>query len=197
MSVVEFIIIAFALSFEALIVMHGCALQSPLKLTKGLAEAFVMAVENALLLLAGMALGNFLRFTPDGMAESGTRELLSNTDNLVYLGLLLLVALRLLFRSGKKRRQVQPYDISKFSTAMLLGIAVGINSLLVGLALGFRMPLGENLWRAAVPLVAVMTLLGLLGTMLGRQQREVRAARYTLIAALLILVFALKGAFWS
>ena len=199
MSIIEFIILSIALSFEAMIVMHGCALKNPVKLTKGLAEAFCIAAVNALLLIAGIWLGNLLRFTPETLdpSASSTNSLLSDTDNLVYLGLMILVAVRLLFRSGKKSRQMQPYDIGRFSTAILLGIAVGINTLIIGLALGFRIPLGENIWRATIPMLIIMTLFALLGLMLGRQQKELRARRYTLFAVLFLLAFALKGAFWG
>lgn len=199
MSIIEFIILSIALSFEAMIVMHGSALKNPIRLTKGLAEAFCIAVVNALLLIAGVWLGNLLRFTPDTLdpTASSTNSLLTGTDNLVYLGLMILVAVRLLFRSGKKSRQVQPYDIGRFSTAILLGIAVGINTLIIGLALGFRIPLGENIWRATIPMLIIMTLFALLGLMLGRQQKELRARRYTLFAVLFLLAFALKGAFWG
>lgn len=197
MSIIEFIILAIALSFEALIVMHGCAKQTPIKLTKGLAESSIIAIDNCLLCLVGIWIGNLLRFTPDNLSDSSTRDLLTDTDNLVYLGLLILVALRLLFRSGKKGRTVQPYDISKFSTSLLLGVAIGINTLIVGLALGFRITLGDNLWRALIPLFIIMTLFAFLGVMLGRQQRELRARRYTLFAVLFLLAFALKGAFWG
>ena len=199
MSILEFIILALALSFEALIVMHGCALQTPVKLTKGLAESFSVALVNALLLLVGIWLGNLLRFTPADLDPDAvsTNSLWSDTDNLVYLGLMILVAVRLLFRSGKKSRQVQPYDISRFPISLLLGVAIGINTLLVGLALGFRIPMADNIWRAAIPLVVLMTLFALLGTMLGRQQKELRSRRYTLFAVLFLLAFALKGAFWG
>lgn len=199
MSIIEFIILAIALSFEAMIVMHGCALKNPIKLTKGLGEAFCIALVNVLMLLAGIWLGNLLRFTPDTIDPNAgsTNSLLTDTDNLVYLGLMILVAVRLLFRSGKKSRQVQPYDISRTTTALLLGVAVGINTLFVGLALGFRIPLCGNIWRAAIPLLVIMTLFALMGLMLGRQQRELRARRYTLFAVLFLLAFALKGAFWG
>lgn len=199
MSILEFIILAIALSLEALIVMHGCALKTPVRLTKGLAESFIVAVVNTLLLLLGMLLGNLLRFTPADLSPdaTSTNSLLTDTDNLVYLGIMILVAVRLLFRSGKKRRTVQPYDISQFSTALLLSIAIGINTLFVGLALGFRISLSENLWRAAIPLVVIMTLFAFLGVMLGHQKKELRAQRYTLFAILILLAFALKIALWG
>ena len=198
MSLIEFIILAIALSFEALVVMHGCALKNKIPLTKGIAESAMVALVNALLLVAGIWIGSMLKFTPAGVDPdaSSTGSLLADTDGLVYLGLMLLVAIRLLFRSGKKSRQVQPYDISRFSTAILLGVALGINTLIIGLAVGFR-PVLSNYWSAAVPLFVIMTLMSFLGVMLGRSDKEIRARRYTLFAVLFLLAFALKGAFWG
>jgi len=46
-------------------------------------------------------------------------------------------------------------------------------------------------------MLIIMTLFALLGLMLGRQQKELRARRYTLFAVLFLLAFALKGAFWG
>ena len=199
MSLIEFIILAIALSFEALIVMHGCATKTPVRLTRGLALSFMLALVNVLMLVGGMAIGNMLRFSSVEPSPESTSvgKLFTETDNLVYLGLMILVAVRLLFRSGKKSRQVQPYDISRFSTSLLLSIAIGINTVIVGMALGFRIPFADNLWRASVPLFVIMTLLSFLGVMLGRQNKELRARRYTLFAVLLLLAFALKGAFWG
>ena len=197
MSIIEFIILAIALSFEALIIMHGCASKSNIRLTKGLAESAIIALEGAALLIIGMRIGNLLRFTPESLSESATRDLLTDTDNLVCLALMIFVALRLMFRTGSKKHKAPNYDISRFGTAVLLGIAVGINSLLVGLGLGFRIDAGDNIWRAAIPLFVITTIFALLGVMLGRQQKELRSRRYALIAALFILAFALKGAIWG
>lgn len=197
MSIIEFIILAIALSFEALIIMHGCASKSNIRLTKGLAESAIIALEGAALLIIGMWIGNLLRFTPESLGESATRDLLTDSDNLVCLALMIFVALRLMFRTGSKKHKAPNYDISRFGTAVLLGIAVGINSLLVGLGLGFRIDAGDNIWRAAIPLFVITTIFALLGVMLGRQQKELRSRRYALIAALFILAFALKGAIWG
>lgn len=198
MSLIEFIILAIALSFEALVVMHGCAYKNKIPLTKGLAESAMVAFINAILLAAGIWIGSKLKFSPAGIDPdaSQTVSLLADTDGLVYLGLLLLVAIRLLFRSGKKGRQVQPYDISRYSTAILLGVAIGINTLIVGIGVGFR-PVMSNYFAAAIPLFVVMTLFAFLGVMLGRRGKEIRARRYTLFAVLFLLAFALKGAFWG
>ncbi len=198
MSLIEFIILAIALSFEALVVMHGCAFKNKIPLTKGLAESAMVAFINAILLAAGIWIGSKLKFSPAGIDPdaSQTVSLLADTDGLVYLGLLLLVAIRLLFRSGKKGRQVQPYDISRYSTAILLGVALGINTLIVGIGVGFR-PVMSDFFAAVIPLFVVMTLFAFLGVMLGRRGKEIRARRYTLFAVLFLLAFALKGAFWG
>jgi putative Mn2+ efflux pump MntP len=177
--------------------MHGCASKSNIRLTKGLAESAIIALEGAALLIIGMWIGNLLRFTPESLGESATRDLLTDSDNLVCLALMIFVALRLMFRTGSKKHKAPNYDISRFGTAVLLGIAVGINSLLVGLGLGFRIDAGDNIWRAAIPLFVTTTIFALLGVMLGRQQKELRSRRYALIAALFILAFALKGAIWG
>ena len=198
MSLIEFIILAIALSFEALVVMHGCAFKNKIPLTKGLAESAMVAFINAILLAAGIWIGSKLKFSPTGIDPdaSQTVSLLADTDGLVYLGLLLLVAIRLLFRSGKKGRQLQPYVISRYSTAILLGVAIGINTLIVGIGVGFR-PVMSNFFAAAIPLFVVMTIFAFLGVMLGRRGKEIRARRYTLFAVLFLLAFALKGAFWG
>ena len=197
MSIIEFIILAIALSFEALIVMHGCAIHNKIRLTQGLAESAIIALESVVLMLVGLYIGNLLRFTPESLGESATRDLLTDSDNLVCLALMIFVALRLMFRTGSKKHKAPNYDISRYPTAALLGIAVGINSLLVGMGLGFRIDAGDNLWRASIPLFVIMTIFALLGVMLGRQQKELRSRRYALVAALFILAFALKGAIWG
>lgn len=157
----------------------------------------IIALESVILMLVGLYIGNLLRFTPDSLGESTTRDLLTDSDNLVCLALMIFVALRLMFRTGSKKHKAPNYDISRFGTAVLLGIAVGINSLLVGLGLGFRIDAGDNIWRASIPLFVITTIFALLGVMLGRQQKELRSRRYALVAALFILAFALKGAIWG
>lgn len=199
MSVLEFIILSIALSFEALIMMHGCAKMTPIKLTKGLGESFSIALVNAILIALGLWMGGKLRFTPqvtDPDAVSTTKMWLE-TDNLIYLGMIIFVAFRMLFGSRKRHNMVRPYDIEQYDTVLLLGIAIGINTFIVGLALGFRITFIDNVWRATIPIVIIMTLFAFLGVMFGRQKKELRSRRYTLIAVLLLLAFALKSALWG
>ena len=80
---------------------------------------------------------------------------------------------------------------------LLLGIATAVNTLLVGLGLGFRFSLHAELWRLSVPLFVVLFLLCYWGIMLGRRNKPMRERRWLLIAVLFLLIFAVKGAFFG
>lgn len=188
MSVIEYIILSFALGIPVLIVMRMCARKNPIRLTRGLAASFVVGVEHALLLLLGILAGNLLRFD------------LPVYDNLIYLGLMIVVALRMFFsamRNKAKAKEHPTYDISRWSTILLLGVATGTNALFVGLALGFRVLIENELWRSSIPLAVVVLLLSYLGIMMGRRKKEARERRWQLIAVLFLLIFAIKGAFFG
>lgn len=186
MSVVEYFILAFALAVPSLVQLRICALKNPVRLTRGLALSALMGVVHSLLFLFGLWVGNVLRF---GLPEF---------DDLVFLGLFVVVALRLFFAAFRKgNRQPQAYDISRFSTSLFLGVATGTNCLFIGLGLGFRFPFEEELWRSSLPLFSVTLLLCYLGVMLGRRKKVIRARRWQLIGVLFLLIFAIKGAFFN
>ena len=186
MSVIEFIILSFALSVPVMVTLRGCALQNPIRLTRGLGNSFLVSIIHVLLMVAGLYIGNLLRF---GFPEY---------DNLVYLGFMVVVALRMFFPAFRKKETPLPaYDISRWSTVLLLGVATGTITLFVGLGLGFLVPFQANVWRVAVPLFVVMFLLCYLGIMLGRTKKDLRARRWQLIAVLFLLIFAIKGAFFT
>ena len=186
MSVLEYIILSFALAFPVMSTVKGCALKNPIRLTRGLAVSALLAAVHVVFILMGIAIANLLRF---GMPEY---------DNLVYLGLMVVVALRLFYAAFRKQdRELPAYDISRWGTVMLLSIATAINTLLVGLGLGFRFSLHTEMWRLSVPLFVVMFLLCYWGIMLGRRNKPMRERRWLLIAVLFLLIFAVKGAFFA
>lgn len=186
MNIFEYIILSFALSIPVMVTLRGCALKNRIRLTRGLGVSFLIAVEHVLLLLSGMWVGNMLRFD------------IPDYDNLFFLGLMVAVALRMFFPAfRKKEKERVSYDIARWSTVVLLGIASGVNTLFVGLGFGFRVDVGNELWRVAIPLTVVMFLLGYLGIMMGRRRKQMRERRWQLIAVLFLQVFAIKGAFFG
>lgn len=186
MSVIEYIILSIALAIPLEVTLRGCALKNPIRLTRGLAVSLLLALEHAALMVIGIYIGNLLRFD------------LPEYDNLVYLGLLLVVALRMFFPAFRKKdKELPPYDISKWGTVLLLGVATGVNTLFVGMGLGFRVDLATDFWKVAVPMLVVVFLLGYWGIMLGRRNKEIRQRRWQLVAVLFLLAFAIKGAFFG
>lgn len=186
MSVIEYIILSFALAVPLEVTLRGCALKNPIRLTRGLAVSLLLAFEHTALMAAGIYIGNLLRFD------------LPEYDNLVYFGLLLVVALRLFFAAFRKKdRELPPYDISRWGTVLLLGVATGVNTLFVGMGLGFRVYLSADFWKVSVPLLLMVFLLGYWGIMLGRRNKEIRQRRWQLVAVLFLLAFAIKGAFFG
>ena len=97
----------------------------------------------------------------------------------------------------KQDRELPAYDISRWGIVLLLGVASAVNTLLVGMGLGFRVSLHTELWRLSVPLFLVIFLLCYWGIMLGRRNKPMRERRWLLIAVLFLLIFAVKGAFFS
>ena len=184
MSVIEYIILSFALAVPVMVSLRACALKTPIRLTRGLGVSFLLAVIHSALLLLGLFLGNRLRL---GLPEY---------DNLFYLGLMLVVGVRMFFPAFSKKER-PAFDISRWSVVLSLAVATAINTLLVGLALGFRVAFSDELWKSAVPLFIVMFLLCYLAVMLGRRKKTLRERRWQLFAVLFLLIFAIKGAFFS
>lgn len=186
MSVFEYIILAFALSIPSMVIVRDCALKSPIRLIRGLIVSLILGAEHALLLLLGVYLGNLLRLD------------IPDYDNLIYLGLLVVVAIRMFFPAFRKKDRVRiSYNIASWSTVFFLGIATGINIFIVGLGIGFRVELLHEVCRAAIPMIVLGFLLSYFGLMLGRRKKEMRERRWQLLAVLFLLIFAIKGAFFG
>lgn len=183
MKVFEYIVLSLALALPVLLTLRDCAAKVHLRLTRGLLVSFIIAVEQALLVLLGMLMGNLLRL---GIPEY---------DNLVFLGLMLVVALRMFFNAFRKPKEKDAvvFDISRLGTVALLGLATGTNTLFVGIGLGFRTLLEHDIWAVSVPMAVSVFLLGYLGIMMGRQGKELRRRRWLLIATLFLLLYAIKG----
>lgn len=179
MNLFQYIILSLALSVEVMAVVSGCAAKSPIRLTRGLALSALLAVVHAVLFAIGLSVGYLLRF--DDVQGSG---LFDDVNGLIYLGLMIFVAVKLL--PFKKRHEQPAYNISCWSTSISLSIALGINVLLVGIALGFREV--PHFGKACTPLAIVMLLVSYLAVMLGRQKKTFSHRRWSLLAVLYLLL---------
>jgi len=183
MKVFEYIVLSLALALPVLLTLRDCADKVRVRLSRGLLVSLVVAAEQVLLVLLGMFLGNLLRLD------------VPEYDNLVFLGLLVAVALRMFIQAFRKPKgdNAAVFDISRWGTVLLMGLATGTNTLFVGMGLGFRTSLAQDLWTVAIPLFVVIFLFSYWGIMLGRQHKALRPRRWLLIATLFLLVYAIKG----
>ena len=187
MSVLEYIVISLALTIPLLVTVCEGARKTPIRLTRGLLASFVISLEHVLCILSGVALGNLFS-SPDNV----------DYNSMVYMGVMVLVAIWMLFPLFRSKSKESPaYDLSRWVTVILLGVATGMKSLMVGVAIGYMQPLRAEVWKLSVPLVVLMFLGSYFGLMLGRRKKEFHARRWQLIAVLFLLVFAFKGALWG
>lgn len=182
MSLICYLLFSFAIGISAFTVLHGCAQQSQVPLLRGLGVSLCMAFVGVVLYELGVLLGNVLRFG------------LSEVDRLVFLGIMVVVAIRMMMSAYSKNEF--SYDISRFATMVALSVATGINAFLVGIGVGFVAIFKADIIKSMVPMAVLVSLLSLWSIMLGRQKVEIRARRWMFLATLMLLVSTLAGYFF-
>lgn len=182
MSIATYIVLSIAFGVTAMLLMRRCAETTPVKLTKGLAIMFVTAVIYVLLFILGITLGDLLR-----IEGTDAPQLYARTNAYIFLGLTIFVALRMLLPHLKRKPQLPVFDLRNWSSVIAMSVASGINVLLVGLGLGFVMPIAGHVHWAIWPLFISSVLLGYTGIMFGRQKVTIRPLRWMIVACILLL----------
>ena len=182
MSIATYIVLSIAFGVTAMLLMRRCAETTPVKLTKGLAIMFVTATIYVLLFILGITLGDLLR-----IEGTDAPQLYARTNAYIFLGLTIFVALRMLLPHLKRKPQLPVFDLRSWGSVLAMSVASGINVLLVGLGLGFVMPLAGHIHWAIWPLFISSVLLGYTGIMFGRQKVTIRPLRWMIVACILLL----------
>lgn len=172
-----------------MLLMWRCASAVPVQLSSGLLISLTLAVIHVALFCVGILLGNFLRF-----------ELPDNTDAFalpnayVFLGLALIVAVRMLWPYMGRRTQPAAFDLNAGTLRVLLfTVATGVNGFLLGIGVGFVTLLAGHVHAAIWPLLVAMILFSYLGVMYGRQHVTLRPRRWMVVSALIIIVTAIAA----
>ena len=182
MSIATYIVLSLAFGIGTMLLMRRCAEATPVKLTKGLAIMFFTALVHTLLFILGIAMGDLLR-----IEGTDAPQLYARTNAYIFLGLTIFVTLRMLIPYLKRKPQLPTFDLRNWGSAIAMSVASGINVLLVGLGLGFVMPLAGHIHWAVWPLFMSTLLLGYLGIMFGRQKVTMRPLRWMIVASILLL----------
>ena len=139
MSIATYIVLSIAFGVTAMLLMRRCAETTPVKLTKGLAIMFVTATIYVLLFILGITLGDLLR-----IEGADAPQLYARTNAYIFLGLAIFVALRMLLPHLKRKPQLPVFDLRNWCSVIAMSVASGINVLLIGLGLGFVMPIAGH-----------------------------------------------------
>ena len=188
MSIATYIVLALAFGISAMLLLRRCAEATPVKLTKGLGITFLLSLTHVLLFLLGIALGDLLRI--EGIDAP---QLYARTNAYIFLGLALFVVIRLILPYLRREPKMAVFDLRKWGSVVAMSVASGINVLLVGLGLGFVMPLAGHIHWAIWPLLIGTLLLGYLGVMFGRQKVGMRPRRWMIVACILLLGCAIAA----
>lgn len=184
MTIVAYTVVSLSFGLTMMLLFRSCAAASAIRLTKALAESLLVAVVHVVLFLVGQRSGALLRFE-----DLQTAELYQQSNELVFMGLMAVVALRWTV-SAFRRKESGAYDIARWSTVAALALASGINLFLMGVADGF-LGVAHKWQAAAIPLFVAEFLFSYLGVMMGRRQMPLSPRRWTLLSAILVLAVAL------
>lgn len=182
MSIATYIVLSIAFGITTMLLMRRCAETTPVRLTRGLTIMILITIIHTLLFILGMALGDLLR-----IEGTDAPQLYARTNAYIFLGLTIFVALRTLLPYLKRKPQLPVFDMRKWNSVAAMAVASGINVLLVGLGLGFVIPLAGHTHWAMWPLAISTLLLGYLGIMFGRQKVTMRPLRWMIVACILLL----------
>jgi len=182
MHLAAYIVIALAFGIADMLLFRRCAEVTPIRLSRGLLLALVVAAVQTALLLFGMALGDLLRFELPNNADA-----FRGTNALIFLGLDLFVLLRMLLPYLRREPRLPLFDLGSNAACAALAVTAGVNTLLVGLGAGFVASAAADLHKALWPMLLLCFPLGYWGVMLGRQKVAVRPVRWMVIAAIMLL----------
>lgn len=188
MSIATYIVLALAFGINAMLLLRRCAEATPVKLSKGLGITLLLSITFVLLFLLGISIGDLLR-----IESFDAPQLFARTNAYIFLGMTLFVVVRLILPYLRRQPKLAVFDLRNWGSVMAMAVASGINVLLVGLGLGFVMPLSGHVHWAIWPLFAFTLILGYLGVMFGRQKVAMRPRRWMIVACILLLGCAIAA----
>ena len=164
-----------------LVSIRSCAYGATFRLTYGLAISAIAGLAQGLLFSAGAWLGRMVRYSS---------TVFEQTNNLIFVGLTILVAVRWLLQVRRKDAALPSYDIASWRGATLFALAQGMTAFFLGLGYGVwavRSSLGMCL-----VLVSIMVMIAsYLGIMFGRRRVDMRVRRWQFLSAMLLIGSAL------
>ncbi|KWW29317.1 MAG: hypothetical protein AUK63_1539 [bacterium P3] len=186
MTALSYILISLSFGTTLLLLFRNCAAVAPIRLSKALVETLLVAVVHVAIFALGRYSGSLLRF--EDMRDATFYQ---QANELVFMGLVVIVALRWTVAAFRRDSDDAAYDITRWTTVAALSLATGVNLFIVGLADGFLTVSGRPWLVYALPLLLLEFLSAYLGVMLGRRRKRLSARRWRLLAVIMLLSAAL------
>ena len=183
MSIFTYLLISFSVFFLSLVEVRNSAEAFPIKLTRGLAVACVTAIVECAMMAVGMIVANLLPHYE-----------FQDVNNMIFIGLALVVAIRFLMSAFGKAKEKPVFDLSRWAGVLSLAVAYGLNIFLVGLAAGFKASFAADCYKSLIPLFLCTFFAVYLAIMLGRQKMKIKSRRWMIVSTVFLLVFVLKCA---
>lgn len=186
MHLVSYVFIALAFGISDMLLFHRCAKVAPIRLSRGLVVAFSVAAIQTALFIAGMFLGNLLRFELPVDADA-----FAKTNSFVFIGLTIFVMLRILVPNLKRNPKPPLFNMKSNKACAAMAVASGINLFFVGIGAGFVASHSDDYHIAIWPMLIIMFLASYWGLMLGRRLIAIRGKVWVIVSSLLLFAVVL------
>ena len=187
MSVISYIVIAFAFGLVNLLLFHRCGEATPVRLSTGLFIVYVVSAIHVVLYYLGSRVGSLL-----SLRSPSDPQLYDDYNAYIFLGINLVVVIKMLAPYLRKEPRLPLFNLENRGALLPMALATGINVLLVGIGTGF-VENGDAIHKLIWPLLIASLLLGYLGLMFGRQKVQLRSRRWMVVACILLLGVAIAA----
>lgn len=179
MTLLEALILAFALCVDSLVVSTTTAFKSKMGWRQGALMAFIFGLCQGGFPLAGALIGDV------------ARSFIESVDHWVAFGLLAFVGGKMIVEAIRNKPDDHFNYQSSILNYFLLGVATSIDAFAVGIGLGLDNPMTTVLWVVAV-IAAVTMLVSLVGIFLGKRNIPVPERTANIIAGVVLLGLGVK-----
>ncbi len=188
MTIAAYIVVAAAMSITDMLLFRRCAEPYPVRLSTGLTIALIVALVQAALYMAGIAIGDLLR-----LESTSDATMYSRPNAYISLGLFIIVILKFLLPYLRREPKLPTFNIQEMKPIVAMAFATGINMLLIGIAMGFASQIERNIHVATWPMLGMTFLFSYFGIMFGRQKVTMRPRRWMIVTCVLLLGTAIAA----